>query len=301
MVYKMLIGCVLLATAILLLFFGTKRKTTTPTSSIPVVVTFYPLAEFTRQVGGDLVTVRNLTPAGTEPHDFDPSPKDLVAIQTAKLFVYNGAGIEVWLDKATNDIQKKTTLVETVAGIDLLGGQDDTRHDPHVWLDPLLAAQQVENIKNGLIAVDPTHAAVYTENATKYQQQLSVLDSDFREGLSTCKSRSIVTSHNAFAYVAKRYDLTVKSISGLSPDEEPSPKKLAEVVQFTKTNEVKYIFFETLVSPKLAETIAQETGAQILVFNPLEGLTEEEEVAGKNYISVQRENLEALHTALGCK
>jgi len=170
-----------------------------------------------------------------------------------------------------------------------------------VGLDPALAGQQVDNIKDGLAQADPSNKSFYETNAAHYKQELADLDEEFREGLASCKSRNMIASHNAFTYLANRYDLNIVSISGLSPNEEPSPKRLAEIADFARQNNVKYIFFEMLVQPRLSETIAREVGAQTLVFNPLEGLTDEEIAQGENYLSVQRKSLSNLRTALDCK
>ncbi len=287
----------LIAGLIILCFIGViffAKKSQPKSSKLSVVASFYPLADFAQQVGGDFVEVKNLTPAGAEPHDFEPTPQDLVAIQKAHVFIYNGASLEMWLDKVLPDIQNKEVIVKASDGITL------HQQDPHIWMDPILASQEVENIKNGLIKADPAHTSAYEANAKKFQQKLADLDQSFQKGLSKCDRHQIVTSHNAFQYLAQRYHLDVLAISGLSPDSEPSAQKMAEVVQFTQKNNVRYIFFETLVSPKLAETIAKETGAQTIVFNPLEGLTSDEVAQGKNYLSVQQHNLESLKIALGC-
>ena len=281
-----------------------QEKRLVPDGKILVTTSFYPLAEFTKQVGQELVDVHNLTPAGSEPHDFDPSPQDLVLLENSKLFVYNGAGLELWLSKLGDEIKQKVPTVNASENIQLLQGSEEEeviQTDPHVWMDPVLASQEVESIKKGLIQIDPTHASAYEQNAMKYQTELSNLDTEFRTVLTECRTRDIVTSHNAFQYLGKRYNLNILSISGLSPDEEPSPKKLAEVTQFVKKNNVKYIFFESLVSPKLSHTIAEETGAKTISFNPLEGLTMNELAEGKKYLTIQRENLVALRTALECK
>lgn len=259
-----------------------------------VTATFYPLAEFAQQIGKTNAVVLNLTPTGVEPHDFEPSPQDLVELQGSDIIIYNGAGLEPWIEKLDEDL-KKNVVVDSSKDIELIPA------DPHVWMDPVLAMQQVENITQGFMLADPDQKDFYQQNSEQLKTQLHDLDAEFREGLMQCETRDIVTSHNAFQYLAKRYQLNVKSISGLSPDEEPSAKKLAEVVDFVKDNSVKFIFFETLVSPKLSETIAQETGARTIAFNPLEGLTEEEIAEGKNYFSIQKENLASLRTALRCK
>lgn len=285
-----------------------------------IAASFYPLAEFATQVGGDRVEVFNLTPTGIEPHDFEPSPRDLAALYDAQALIYNGAGFEPWVERVAGDLEAAgLTLIDASEGIELIkatGGhshsnsndhdndydnEHDNDYDPHVWLDPTLAAQQIENILAYLVAVDPDHDQYYRQNAQNYQEALLQLDEDFATGLVNCVKHEVVTSHNAFQYMADRYGFEVKSIAGLSPDEEPSPRRLAEIADFVRDHEVNYIFFETLVSPRLAETIALETGAQTLVFNPIEGLTEEGLELGRDYLSIQRDNLFALQKALECR
>ena len=288
-------------------------------SKIQVTASFFPMAEFAKQIGGDKVKVINLTPAGVEPHDFEPTPQDIVTIQKSQLFIYNGAGFEAWVKKVLPDLKdSQTVIVDSSKGVDLLSGLKDADeykyearnkgghstkllYDPHIWLNPVLAQQQVDNILAGLIKADPKNKPYFEANAAAYKQKLSDLDQEFKAGLTNCQNRTVITSHNAFGYLAKRYNLDVLPISGLSPDEEPSPKRLAEIADFSKANNIKYIFFETLVSPRLSQTIASEVGAQTLVFNPLEGLTDKEIAAGEDYLSIQKENLVNLKIAMNCK
>ncbi|OGY32327.1 MAG: hypothetical protein A3C02_04270 [Candidatus Andersenbacteria bacterium RIFCSPHIGHO2_02_FULL_45_11] len=283
------------------------------TNRTRVTASFYPLAHFAQQVGGDLVSVTNMTPSGSEPHDFDPSPRDVAELTSSKLFIYNGGGLEPWVPRVLPDLQKaQIAIVNATQGLDLLTGEEhegeegaEDEHegeelDPHVWLSPKLAQQQVRAIEKGLIAADVSNAAVYTTNADAYITELEALDADFKLGTAQCNRRELVTSHAAFAYLAKRYGLTMVPIAGLSPDEEPSPARLAEISNFVREHGVTHIFFETLVSPALSQTIAHETGAKTLTLHTLEGLTDEEVSQGKSYISVQRENLAAIRTALDC-
>lgn len=271
---------------------------------VTVTASFYPMAEFARQVGGEKVAVTTLTGPGVEPHDYDPRPQDISRLYRSDVFVYNGAGLEHWADRIKDEASHHgVEVVRASDGVKLLPSTNDASSpaDPHIWLDPVRAQQQVRHIADGLRRVDPNHAEYYQARAQAYIAKLRALDSAFQSGLSTCDTRDVVTSHQAFGYVAQRYNLNLTSISGLSPDNEPSPQKLAEVAQFVKDNHVRYIFFETLVSPKLADTIAQETGAKTLVFNPIEGLTEKEMQQGQNYLSIQKENLQNLRLALNCK
>jgi zinc transport system substrate-binding protein len=281
-----------------------------------VVASFYALYEFSRQVAGDHAEVVSLVPPGVEPHDWEPSPQDVVRVQKAKLFVYNGAGLEPWVEKLLRDAKARgTMLVRTTERVALLSGVGDeheaktgaapkgSKHgvDPHVWLDPVRAQVQVEAIRAGLAKVDPANAPAYGANAQAYRTKLAALDAAFTNGLKQCVRREVVTTHSAFAYLTRRYGLTQISISGLEPESEPSPADLVALVKQVKERKVRYVFFETLVSPKLAETLAREVGAKTLVLNPVEGLTKEEQAAGKNYASLMEENLRNLRTALDCK
>jgi len=172
--------------------------------------------------------------------------------------------------------------------------------DPHIWLDPINAQTVVSNIADTLIKADPGNEATYRANSDKVRADLGTLDDQYKEGLKSCKRKEIITSHAAFAYLAKRYGLVQVPLTGLSPEAEPSPARLQEIVQFAKDHNVKYIFFETLVEPKVSEVVAKEVGAQTLVLNPIEGLTDAQVKAGADYMSIMRDNLANLKTALEC-
>ena len=276
----------------------------------PLIVTsFYPLYEFSRRVAGPSARVVSLVPAGAEPHDWEPSPQDLALIKKARLLVWNGGGLDPWVSKLVADhAPEKTLVVKATEGIPLLvspgssdGGRDRPIPDPHVWLDPVLAQSMVETIRAALARADPAHASTYDANTRVFVAELQALHEKFKAGLAHCARRDVVTSHAAFAYLAKRYDLTIVPVMGLTPEAEPSPAQLAAIVRFARDRKVKYIFFETLVSPRLAETLAREIGAQTLVFNPIEGLTKEEHAAGRGYVALMEENLKNLRVALDCR
>lgn len=262
-----------------------------------VATTFYPLYEIAKEIGGDKVSVTNVTPNGVEPHDYEPSASTIADLQNAKVFIYNGATLEPWVDKFLPDF--KNTAVKASDGIDIIKSNEGT--DPHYWLDPKLAQRSVQTIRDALVAASPTDKDYFMQNATKYSLALSTLDDDIKSGLQTCNSRTVVASHDAFSYFAKRYNLTVESITGLNPEAEPSAAKLAEITKFVRQKGIGYIFYERLVSSKIADTIATETGAKTAAFDPIEGLTNEDQQQGKTYVSIQRENLAALRTALGCQ
>ncbi|HTK04759.1 MAG TPA: zinc ABC transporter substrate-binding protein [Candidatus Eisenbacteria bacterium] len=272
---------------------------------IEVTASFYPLAHFTSKVGGGLVHVTSITPAGSEPHEYEPSPRQIAEIHGSKLLVYNGAGMDNWAERLSPSLKAKgVATLEVAAGVGPLlppaDAEEEMVNDPHVWLDPVLAITQVGMIRDALAALDPAHAETYRTNAEAYAGELRTLDAAYRTGLSSCRLHTAVTAHASFAYLGRRYGFTQLPISGLSPDEEPSAGRLARIAEQAKALKVRYIFFETLVSPQLAKTIADEIGAQTLVFDPLEGLTDQDIASGKDYVSVMTENLANLKTALQC-
>ena len=279
------------------------------TGKIKVMTTIYPVYEFTSKVGGDKVDVSMLIAPGVEPHDWEPTAQDLIKIRSGKLFLYHGTGLEP-IDKILKkDVIGETKTVEVSKGINALAKSADNEEeeheehkesklDPHIWLDPVYAQQEVNNIVEALIEMDPQNADYYKKNAQAYNKELAQLDQDYKTGLSNVAHKDIITSHSAFAYLAKRYNLQQVGIMGLSPDAEPTPDKMAKVIDFCREHNIKYIFFESLVSPKLSETIAKATGAKLLVLNPIESITNDQKSQGKDYISIMRENLANLQTAL---
>ena len=280
---------------------------------LSVYASFYPMYDFAAKVGGDKVTVVNMVPAGMEPHDWEPAAPDIVGLENADVFIYNGAGMEHWVDKVLKTLSnKELAVVNASEGLTLLEGhhhhgeeegeeeheEEEEGFDPHVWLAPLYARAQMERIKNALAAADPGNAAYYEENYVKYAAEFEALDAEFRQALEPLSQKEIVVSHQAFGYLCAAYGLTQVSIEGLSPDSEPDPARMAEIIDFVKENKVSTIFFEELISPKVAETIAGATGAVTQVLSPVEGLTDEQAAAGGDYLSVMRQNLAALVKAL---
>lgn len=283
---------------------ASRNKNEGSSKKLQVVGSYYPLYDFAKQVGGDFIRATNVTPAGAEPHDYEPSAKQLAEAQQAQVFIYNGGHMEPWVVNFLHDYHH--VAVKSSRGIGLIEVADEESsseqvQDPHFWLDPILAQQIVKNIRDGLSQADPAHKADYSKNASTYIAQLKQLDQDFRDGLTQCQTQTIITSHQAFSYVDKRYNLDVRAISGISPEEEPNPAKLADLSKLVADKGIKYVFFESLVSPRLADTIANGTGAQTLVFDPIEGLSDADQKQGKNYISVQHENIKNLRTALACR
>ncbi|MDK2888646.1 MAG: zinc transport system substrate-binding protein [Thermoanaerobacter sp.] len=294
-----------LAGLLLLWLPGCRGNTAVPAAGekIAVVTTIYPLYDFARQVGGERVEVTRLLPAGAEPHTWEPTPKDMAALARARVFIYNGAGMEPWVQRQLGMLEEKgVRVVEASRGLDLIAGPGDHGEagvDPHVWLDPVLAQEIVKKIRDAYIAVDPEHAAYYSSRADEYLAALRELDREYRAAAQDFRRREIVTSHAAFAYLARRYGLQQVALMGLSPESEPDPVRMREIVAFCREHDVKYVFFEALVSPKVSRTLAREVGAETLVLNPLGNITPEEEKRGENYLSIMRENLARLKVALG--
>ncbi|OLC31889.1 MAG: hypothetical protein AUH31_01715 [Armatimonadetes bacterium 13_1_40CM_64_14] len=279
------------------------RRASAATDKMAVAASFYPMYEFARQVGGDRVHVRNLTPAGAEPHDYELTPKDIIAVNASKVLIYNGAGLEPWAQKLLPQLPPSVLVVNAAGGIRIAiatSGEDQGKPDPHIWMDPVLAQKQVDNILTGFIRVDPIGKAVYEANAAKFKQGLAALHERFQRALSTCRGKIFITNHAAFGYFAARYGLTQIGIAGLAPDAEPSAAKIRELIRVARQNDIQVIYYESLVSPRVAAAIAREVGARTLVFDPLEGLTDEELAQGRNYLSVMGQNLRNLMQGLDC-
>lgn len=276
-------------------------QTMPSTDKLKVAATIYPLAEFAAGVGKDKIEIATIVPAGQEPHAYEPTPQDLIKIRQANIFIVNGAGLDPWAEKIALDLSKsKQTVLIISASISLITYEKKIV-DPHFWLDPIRAQKEVTAIRNALTNRDPARANVYRKNADDYINQLIALDQEYAKGLTSCQSRDVVVSHATLNYLAQRYNLNVIPIAGPNPEEEPSPRQMAEIVQTIRQKKIGYIFFETLVSPRLAETLARATGSQTLIFNPIEGLTNAELKAGKNYLSLMKDNLAHLRIALACQ
>jgi zinc transport system substrate-binding protein len=280
---------------------------------ISVYASFYPMYDFAVKIGGDRVKVTNMVPAGVEPHDWEPAAADAVGLEKAAVFVYNGVGMEHWVEDILKSLQnKKLVVVEASQGIKLIEGghrheegeeeeeeeEEEGAFDPHVWLSPVNAKKEMENIKNALVKADPEGRKVYEANYEKYAALCDSLDKEFKDAIAPLKKKEIVVAHQAFGYLCERYGLKQVPIEGLSPDSEPSPARMAEVIDFVKDHGVKVIFFEELASPKVAEAIAKATKAKTDMLNPLEGLGDDEMTSGEDYFSVMRENLKSLVAAL---
>jgi zinc transport system substrate-binding protein len=279
----------------------------TPNGNIPkikVVASFYPVYEFVKKVGGDKVVESVLVPIGVEPHDFDPTIQQIQSIESSYVLVYNGAGMEAtWINKVNPKF-----AIDISKGVHLLTDNDPQIHvatDPHIWLDPVLAIQQVENIRDGLSNVDPGNAAYYDQNAQKFIGQLKSLDASIRGNLSSsnCAKKDFITFHNAFSYFAKEYGLDQHSVhQGLTPEGEILPQRLVEVVQLAKNLGINIIYSEDLVDPRSSQVIANEIpNGKVMVLSPIEGINKQEQQKGVGYLEKMYENLAALKEGLQCK
>ncbi|ROT27116.1 metal ABC transporter substrate-binding protein [Micromonospora sp. HM5-17] len=282
---------------------------------VDVVAAFYPLQFVAERVGGDAVRVTNLVKPGAEPHDLELNPGQVGQVSEAELVVYL-AGFQPSVDEAVQqqagdrafDVASVQPLLDATAGGHVHDGEGagaGEEHeeaatggkDPHVWLDPTRLATIGDRLAERLGTVDPDRATDYADRARALRADLETLDREFAQGLRNCQRRELVTSHAAFAYLAQRYQLEQIGITGLTPEDEPAAGRLAEVAAEAREHGATTIFFETLVSPKVAETIAREVGAKTAVLDPVEGL---QPGSTGDYLSVMRENLATLRTALGC-
>jgi zinc transport system substrate-binding protein len=286
-----------IALAALLILAGC-RGASAPVRPV-VVATVYPLWELARQVAGDRAEVVSLVPPGVEPHDWEPSPRDVSLVQRATVFVHTGTGLDAWAGRLVAGLPGRTTVVDASRGLSLL--RLGAGVDPHVWLDPTLAHAQAQTIADALAQADPIGRAAYLERATALAARLAALDQAFAAGLRDCARREVVASHAAFAYLTRRYGLTQVPIMGVAPEAEPSPADLAAIVQRARRLKVTHVFFEPLVSPRLAQTLAREIGATALPLDPIEGVSREQAAAGTGYVELMQANLANLRVGLGCR
>jgi zinc transport system substrate-binding protein len=280
-----------------------------------VIASFFPMYEFTRNIAGDRADVSVFIPIGEEPHGWEPPTQQIQAIQDSKLFIYNGAGVEAFIPAflSTGNFPN-TMFVRASQGIQM---QDaDVAHmdpdeakpvieqggkDPHVWNDPVLAQQEVRNVANAMEKADPANAQYYETNANAYITKLAKLDQDIKSELSNCQLHTFVSFHNAFYYFSQRYNVTDYWIYGIAPEAEASPQDIEKVENIAKQNNVKIIFSEDLVDPKLAQTLATDIGATTRILSPLEGINQTEQQEGVTFIDKWYQNLDSLKAALECQ
>ena len=269
-------------------------------NKVRVVASFYPIFDFVKKVGGDRVEVSSLIPVGIEPHDYEPTIQQVQNAQTADMLVINGGGFE---EEWVKDIDAEF-LLDASVGLNLTGHAGEKSNgsmDPHIWLDPTLAKQQVEKIRDGLIKVDPANTAYYNENANRFISELDSLDRTIKSELSNCEKKDFIAFHNAFSYFASRYGLTQHSIQGVSPEAEVLPQRLQQTINLARDMGLDTVYSEELADPRFASVIAQEIpNGKVLVLSPIEGIDKEEQNAGVDYLDKMKENIENLKVGLKC-
>jgi len=288
-----------------------------PAPSKPVVVTtLYPLYEFARQLAGERMEVQLLLPPGVEPHHFEPTPDDLARIHRAALFVYIGPFLEPWAERVIAGVDRqKVRVVAAAEQVKLLPAPSHSgerhnhhrhgghaTHDPHVWLDFVADQAMVTTLLDALVAVDPAGAEQYRQRASELNQQLAGLDQRYRNGLADCDSRVLLHGgHAAFGYLAHRYGLTYQAAAGVTAELEATPQRLAHLVQQVRQYQVKAVFMEQLDSPRVADTLASETGASVRRLHGAHNVGKDERQRGVTFIGLMEENLTQLQAGLGCR
>jgi zinc transport system substrate-binding protein len=260
---------------------------------VTVVAAFYPLFEAAERVGGEGAEVTNVTPPGAEPHDIELSPDQVDEVLDADVVLYMGGGFQPAVEEVAENRDGVT--------VDVLSEIAEGATDPHIWLDPVLMGDIVDTVRRSLSQADAQGSPTYEASAAAYREHIEDLNEKFERGLEDCERRTFVTTHAAFGHLARRYGLVERSIAGVSPESEPDPKRLAELEDLVRREGVTTVFTEPLVSPRVAQTLSRETGAQVAVLDPVEGLAADQLEAGTSYVSVMQENLEALRKALGCR
>ena len=247
---------------------------------LQIYTSVYPIYDFTKKIGGEKIAVYNMTKAGAEPHDFEITSKDMANLSKADLFIYNGGGMEHWVDAV-----KEALNIKYVDSSSNINNQNNL--DPHFWLSPKNAKIQMENIKNGLIEIDSHNKNYYQSNYNLYANRLDELDNKIKISLSNIKNRNLVLTHPAFGHFCKEYSLNQIAIAR----DEADPKAMADIITFIKNNDIKAIFYEEFSSSKLVDSIAKETQIKILTLNPIESLSEKNIEAGEDYFSIMEKNL----------
>lgn len=305
------------------LVFFSPKKNKSESQKITVISTLFPTYDFAKNIGGDKIDVLLLLPPGVEPHSFEPKPSDIAKINNADVFIYTGEFMEPWAHDIIEGADTKVKIVDSSKNVNLLKQEEEHEHehehetdseegeehhhdhngvDPHIWLDFDNAKIMAGNIAKALEEIDPKNAEYYQSNLITYQQQLTDLDNLYKKDLSICKTKTIIYGgHYAFGYLAKKYGLNYEAAQGLSPDAEPSAKDLISLVDQIKEENIKYVFYEELSSPKIAETIAKETNAKLLLLNGAHNLPKEDLEKNTSFISIIESNLNNLKLGLSCE
>lgn len=273
------------------------NSVTNSSHKLVVVSSFFPMGEFVKKIGGERIESSLLVPKGIEPHDFEPTINQIQTANTADVLVYNDLGIDNWIAKINTANRINASQGINATYID----KRNMTLDPHVWLDPILAKKEVENIRDGLIIIDPINKDFYINNSKIFLNDLDNLDKSIRTELESCKKRDFIPFHNSFSYFANEYGLKQHSISGMGPEAEVTPLRLAEAINVAKSLGIHVIYSEELMDPRYASVIAGEIpNGKVLTLSPIEGLTKHEQEAGIDYIDKMRQNIKNLMAGLDC-
>jgi zinc transport system substrate-binding protein len=284
--------------AILILLVGCTAPAQ-DSGKLKVITTVFPLYEFVKEVGGDRIEITLILPPGVEPHTYDPRPSDIQNLAKANLVVYVGKGMEPWFSRIITGLDRKD-LAELEAGS--YASLSDRVKDPHFWLDFKNDPVVIDAIATKLASLDPKDEEYFIANAQFYKEKLLKLDSEYRSGLADCSRREFITGgHEAFGYLAERYNLTEIAVYGVSPDSEPTPKKMQELFRVANDHNIKYVFFESLIDPRIADTIAQEIKGGTIVLDPGDNLASAQWQSKTTFISLMESNLVSLKKGLECR
>lgn len=293
----------IILTGTMLGFYLSNQISPSESSTLKVIATFYPLFDFAQNVGGDKISVSILVPETVDVHDFEPTPSSIAAVSSADVIIYNGAGLEPWIQDVISASGNPNLIqVDASQGIQLLSVPPQFQSgaqtvDPHIWLNPLLAKQQVHNILQGLIQADPADSQYFTQNAQNYQIKLDELNDQAINAVTNVATRYFVTFHEAFAYFAKEYNVTQIAIAGPF-QEAPTPSDIQNVVNAIHQYKLLYVGYESLENPAISQSIGSETNASLILMDPIEGLSAQQKAAGEDYISLMKMDIENIGLAL---
>lgn len=306
---KILLALLSVITMISAVACSSGNNTAKDNGKINVYTTVFPIYDFTRNIGKDKININYVVPPGVEPHDYEITPKLMKDIQNSDLLIKNGLGLDSFADKIESE--NKLQIVDASEGIKPLTYNEEQNHenegnnshnhgqyDPHVWLDVDLAMKECENIKNALIKADEKNKDFYEKNYNEYIEKLKNLKSDYDKNLKDKKNKSIIVSHGAYGYLCDEYKINQISITGISPNQEPSLSKISEISNYAKKNNIKYILFDGLVNPNVAKTIADEANIKTTVLYSIDNISKKDFDNNKDYISLMNKNLETLNLVL---
>lgn len=305
MLKKIIMSFVLVSLILTFTACGSKKVennnlVSTASSKLKVVVTFNAMREFASAVGKDKIDIVTMIPDGTEPHDFEPKAKDLESLNKAKVFVYNGFGMESWVDKTIKTVNNKDLIVvEAANGAKAIENtepdeiKEHGQYDPHLWLSLKGAENEAKNIKDALVKADSSNQDFYENNYKEFDAKIDSLYDEYNKKFQTVGNKNFVTGHAAFAYLCRDYGLKQNSVEDVFAEGEPSAKKLKELTDYCKEKKIKIIFVEELVSPKVSETLAKDVGAKVEKIHTVESKED-----NKDYIQCMKENLEMIYNSL---